>query len=284
VECVNGRGLDRGQSGGCVLSRLGTPIRALYARRELVAELTARELRDRHAGQVLGVVWAYGHPLLLMLLYTFLFAYVFPARAGLSSGAQDYSVSILAGIVSWLAFQDILARAPSILLTHANLVKQIVFPTEVLPLKTALASALPFTGGLLFAIAYAAWHDTLSWLTLALPVLVAMQLLAMIGVAFLLAAGGVFLRDLREFVTVFCSVNLFAQPILYSPFATPDWMQWLFAINPFSYQVWCWQDALFYGEIAHPAAWIIYPSGSVATAALGWIIFERTRHSFGDAL
>lgn len=59
---------------------LASPAAALYARRELIGELARRELRDRHTGQLLGVLWAYGHPLLLMLLYTFLFAYVFPAR------------------------------------------------------------------------------------------------------------------------------------------------------------------------------------------------------------
>jgi len=263
---------------------LASPAAALYARRELIGELARRELRDRHTGQLLGVLWAYGHPLLLMLLYTFLFAYVFPARAGIGSGIRDYSVNVFAGIVPWLAFQDILARSPSILVGHANLVKQIVFPTEVLPVKTALASALPFSVGLAFAVGYAAWHGTLSWFVLALPLVVAFQLVAMVGVAFLLAAGGVFFRDLRDLVTVFCAVNLFAQPILYNPFATPRWLELVFLANPFSYLVWCWQDVLFHGAPMHPVAWVVFPLGSLGVLALGWMVFERTRHSFGDAL
>jgi lipopolysaccharide transport system permease protein len=106
----------------------------------------------------------------------------------------------------------------------------------------------------------------------------------MTGVAFMLSAGGVFLRDLRDVVTVFSSVNLFAQPILYNPFNVPPWMDWVFLANPFSYLIWCWQDALFHGQIMHPIAWVVLPIASVATLGVGWMIFERTRHAFGDAL
>lgn len=260
------------------------PLAVLVRHRELIGELVSRELRDRHAGQVLGVIWAYGHPVILMAIYTFLFAYVFPARYGTGAAVNDYSVNVLAGIVSWLAFQDLLARAPSILVGQSNLVKQIVFPTEVLPVKTAIASALSYAAGLLFAVGYAAWHGTLSWLTLTLPLIVLCQVAAMIGAAFILSAIGVFLRDLRDIVSVFCSVNLFAQPILYNPYATPDWLHWVFLANPFSYLVWCWQDAVYHGQIVHPLAWIFLPVGSILTLVLGWLVFERTRHAFGDAL
>ena len=261
-----------------------TPFQKIYGRLELIRELVNRELRDRHTGQSLGVLWAFGHPLLLMLVYTFLFAYVFPTRFGSGDSARDFSVNVLAGIVPWLTFQDILARGPSILVSHSNLVKQIVFPTEVLPVKTAIASALPYAAGIAFILLYASWHGTLTWLSLGIVWLAFCQIIAMIGTAFLLAAIGVFFRDLRDIIQVFCSINLFAQPILYSPAATPEWLQWVFLANPFSYLTWCWQDALYNGTFAHPIAWVVFPLGSFMILALGWTFFERTRVSFGDAL
>jgi homopolymeric O-antigen transport system permease protein len=256
----------------------------LTSRRELIAALVRREMRDRHAGQTLGTLWAFGHPLLLMLMYTALFAYVFPARYGGGGTLKDYSTNVLAGIVPWLAFQDLLARAPSILIGHANLVKQIVFPTEVLPVKTTIASALPYAVGAIFAVGYAAWQGTLSWFALTIPWVILCQLAAMMGVAFLLSAGGVFLRDLRELVQVFCTLNLFAQPILYNPFSMPRWLSAALSVNPFSYLIWCWQDALYYGGPTHVAAWIALPLGSVALLVIGFTAFKRTSHWFGDAL
>jgi homopolymeric O-antigen transport system permease protein len=266
------------------VTSLAVPWRALGARRELIRELVARELRDRHAGQMLGVLWAYGHPLIMMLIYTVLFAYVFPARFGSGAAMTDYSVNVFAGIVAWLAFQDVLSRAPTVMLAHASLVKQIVFPTEVLPIKAALAGAVPYSVGLAFVLAYAALHGTLTWSAALLPFVILCQLAAMIGLTFLLSALGVFLRDLRDIVGVFLTINLFAQPILYNPFAVPRALQWVFVVNPFSYLVWCWQDALYYGGLRHPIAWVALPLGSAAVLVLGWQVFERLRHQFGDAL
>ena len=145
------------------MSSIVSPIKMLYARRELIGELVRRELRDRHAGQALGALWAYGHPLILMLIYTVLFAYVFPTRFTKDGATLDFSVNVFAGIVPWLAFQDLLSRSPSILVGHANLVKQIVFPTEVLSVKTAIASALPYSVGMVFAVVYACGMALCRW-------------------------------------------------------------------------------------------------------------------------
>jgi lipopolysaccharide transport system permease protein len=285
MDRADGASLDRRQPAGrAVTFSLVVPLRMLGARRELIGELVRHELRNRHAGQMLGVAWAYGHPLILMLIYTMLFAYVFPARFGAGAAVTDYSVNIFAGLVSWLAFQDVLARSPSVMIDHASLVKQIVFPTEVLPIQAALASAVSYSIGVVFVIGYAALHGRLSWMILLLPLVIAFQLAAMIGMTFLLSAAGVFFRDLRDIVGVLCTINLFAQPILYNPVSLPHALRWVFIFNPFSYLVWCWQDTVFYGAFQHAAAWVVLPVGSVATLIAGWFVFGRVRHQFGDAL
>jgi lipopolysaccharide transport system permease protein len=259
-------------------------LSTVYKHRELMLELVRRELRDRHVGQLLGTMWAYGYPLLLVLMYSFLFAYVFPTRTAGGGGQRDFAISVLSGIVSWLAFQDLLARSTTLLSSHASLVKQIVFPIMVLPIKTAIASVLPYSLALLFTIGYAALSGSLTIMILTVPFLIVTQLTAMIGVALMLSALGIFFRDLRDLVTVFCTVNLFAQPILFNPFATPDIMSWVFRLNPFSYQVWCWQDALYFGSFQHPAAWVVFPLCAISSLGIGHVVFSRLRHNFGDAL
>lgn len=259
-------------------------VRMLYLRRELIGEMVRRQLRDEHMGQAIGTLWAFGQPLILMFIYMILFAYVFPARFGNQASMADYSACVIGGIVPWLAFQQLLFRAPQILVSQANLVKQIVFPTEILPVKTALASALPYCVAVFFAVVYSAWHRDLSWWTLTIPWLIVCQLAAMTGVAFLLAAVGVFMRDLKEFVQIFTSVNLFAQPILFNPFVHIRYLHTFFYFNPFSYLTWCWQDALFSPVPVHRVAWIVFPLGSFIVLAFGIWVFESTRPQFGDAL
>jgi lipopolysaccharide transport system permease protein len=259
-------------------------LRVTWHRRALVRTMAAREVRDRHAGQLLGATWAFGHPLLLMFVYTFLFAYVFPTRLSSSDSNADFAVSVLAGLIPWLAFQDVLARASSNLAANASLVKQIVFPNQILPLKTTLASVVPYVTGLAFLLGFAAFKGTWSAMILLTPVLVLISLVAMAGAGYLLASLGVFFKDLRDIVVVFCSVNLFAQPILYNPQATLPWLDKVLAINPFSHLVWMWQDVFFYQTFAHPLSWLIFPSLALLTLIVGLGIFLRLQPHFGDAL
>ena len=252
--------------------------------RRLLLALVQRDLRDRFAGQAFGLMWTLGHPLVLMGLYAFLFAYVFPARAGAGAAAVDYAPSIIAGLVCWLTAQDVLARSTTVLQSHASLVKQIVFPTELLPLKSTLASSVAQVVTLTFALGYSAYQGTLGPFALLLPGVVAAQRAAMTGAAFLLSSLGVYFRDVKDVIQVLLAVGLFTIPVLYNPAATPAWLNTVFLANPISYFVWCYQDALYFGHPAHPAAWIVAPLLGLGLLALGYTVFQRAKHGFGDVL
>jgi lipopolysaccharide transport system permease protein len=255
----------------------------------LIIEMTRRELRDRYAGQVLGATWAIGHPLFLMALYVFLFAFVFPGRiaelGGTSRGMVTY---VLSGLVPWLAFSDGMTRGTEAIIGEGRLVKQVVFPVEVLPIKIALVafvSQLVTTPILLVVILLADGAIPVTSLLL-LPLMV-LQLMAMVGLNFALSALTVYFRDLREFVRIFVTAGLFLAPILYRP----EWIDHVFApfalvlqINPFSHLVWCYQDALFYGHIVHPVSWLVVVLLSFAALASGYRLFRRLQPLFGDML
>jgi lipopolysaccharide transport system permease protein len=261
-------------------------IARLYAtHRRLIWELAKRDLRDRFAGQFFGVVWAVGHPLVLMALYVLVFVYIFPGRPG--AGAltpRDLTISVLSGLIPWLTFQEVLANSATVIRNNASLVKQIVFPIEVLPVKAVLASTVSQLVATGFLIVYALAKGTLESSLLLWPLLFAFQLLAMAGACYLLSAIGVFFRDLKDFIQIFCAANLFLQPILYAPDQLPRAFRAIFYANPFSYVVWCYQDAFFFGEIAHLWAWVLYPVGSVVLFYVGFRAFKKMKIGFGDVL
>jgi lipopolysaccharide transport system permease protein len=115
----------------------------LTKHRQLTLAMTKREIGERYAGQVLGVIWAIGHPIILIGVYLFIFAFVFKARVG---GTVDlpfnYTVYILSGLIPWMSFQESMSKGSTVIIGNANLVKQVVFPIEVLPVKGVLASLL----------------------------------------------------------------------------------------------------------------------------------------------
>lgn len=255
--------------------------------RELVMELARREIADRYAGSAFGGAWAFVTPLVTMGIYVGLFAFVFPVRLGDDGSPWRGASLILAGLVPWLAFVDVATRAPAIFVSQRALVRQVVFPIEVLPARAVVSSLVGWGVGTVVALAmaFASVGPKTSWALL--PALWALQLLAMFGAACLLATLGAWMRDLREIVSILANIGLYVAPILLLPSTIailPRPVHWVIAANPFSHMVWCYQDALVDGSLAHPASWVAFPAYSLATFALGTIAFTSARGSIAEVL
>jgi lipopolysaccharide transport system permease protein len=269
-----------------MVQSLFTPLRLFWRHRVLTYELTRRELKDRYADQVLGALWAFAQPVMLVALYVVVFAYVFKLGAtGAMEGTLGYTVYLLSGMIPWLAFQDSLGKTTSVLVGNARLVKQIVFPIEILPVKAAFACfANQLIGSLLLILYVIATTQRLPPTYALLPLLWCAQLLSMTGIGFVFSAVGTYFRDLREIVQMFSMIGVYTLPICYVPGSVPKPLDMLLHLNPFSYMVWCYQDACFFGAITHPWAWVLFLGGSVLVFFLGYATFQRAKLFFGNVL
>jgi lipopolysaccharide transport system permease protein len=253
--------------------------------RELTWEMTRRDILDRYTGQMLGGLWAIGNPLLLMVVYVFAFTFLFRGRLGAEGSPAEYTVYLLAGLAPWVALQEALGRAPAAILSNANLVKQIVFPSEILPLKVALGALPTLLVGLGVAIGFAAVTGTarpIGWALL--PAVIVCHVLTTAGLSYFLAALGVFVRDIKDVVSLLLTIGLFLHPILYAPGAAPHALELAFHASPVSDLIWCYRDAVFYGEITRPWSWAVMPLVSAALFAVGYRTFRMLRPTFGNAL
>jgi homopolymeric O-antigen transport system permease protein len=264
----------------------GDVLRLLHKNRALTVEVVRREIRGQHAGLLLGRAWGILQPLFLMALYAFVFGVVFRVRIGGSFELpRNYTIYSLSGMVPWLAFVQSMARGATAITDNASVVKQTVFQIEVLPVARAITACVPLLVGLLFVaiLSLVQYHDVP--LTYALvPLLVVLQLIAMTGASFALGAIGAFVRDVREIVQLFSVIGIFVLPIVYLPESVPDVFRPLLYANPFSYVVWAYQDALYYGRFEHPWAWPVFTLGALFTFVLGYRIFRRAKPFFGNAL
>ncbi len=254
--------------------------------RALLLEMTRREIVDRFAGSHLGAVWSILHPLLLMAVYVVVFTHVFKARA--PEGAPDgmnYAILVMSAYLPWMVLADVCVRSCSSVSERGNLVKQVVFPVQVLPAKTVLAAMLPEFVGLVFLLVYSlsqAGGLPLTWLLV--PPLLVLQFMVLSGVALLLSSVGVYLRDLRELAAVAMMVGLYVAPVLYTEEMAPPWLGHWLALNPASYMVWPFRDACYAGRMAHPEAWIVMVVAAIAMPFLGGRVFARLRPHFANAL
>jgi lipopolysaccharide transport system permease protein len=268
------------------ISAFSELINLLSRHRELMFELAKRDVSDRYVGQAFGVFWAVLHPLFLMALYVFIFAFIFKVKIGDTQDIpRDYTIYILSGLIPWMAFQDSMNKSCTAISGNAGLVKQVVFPMEVLPAKGVLSSFIPqfFSTGIL--ILYTLINSKFLPITyLMLPVLLLIQFMAMMGVSYMLSAIGTYFKDIKDFVQLFGVVGMYAMPIFYLPGWVPELFKPVIYANPFSYLVWCYQDVFYFGEIAHPLAWGVTTIISLLLFIVGYRFFRKVKSGFGSAL
>lgn len=261
-------------------------LATLSRHRDLALQMARREVADRYVGQIFGSFWAIAHPLLVMAVYLFMFAYVFKVRVGGTSEMPlDYTVYLLSGVVPWLALAEVLNKGPVTVTANASLVKQVVFPIEVLPTKTVLAAAVPQITGLVVLTGYVLFtYHRLPWTYVLLPIVLTMHLTLMVGLSLTLGALGVFVRDLKDILQVLTLIGIYLMPVLYLPAMVPSIFRPLLYLNPFSYLIWCYQDVCYYGRIEHPVAWIVTPVMAATALLIGARLFQRLKPMFGNAL
>jgi lipopolysaccharide transport system permease protein len=254
--------------------------------KNLIVEMARRELSDRYSGQVFGLTWAIIHPIFLMGVYFFIFSVVFKMKlGGTFDMPRDYTTYLLSGLVMWLTFQDVLSKSCTTISSNTILVKQFVFPVEILPIKTVLASMLNLVVSLGVLAGYCILKYGLPPITyLLLPVILFLQITAMIGVAYFLGAIGAYFRDMKDVFQLFALVNMYLMPIFYLPSMVPDFFKPVIFLNPFSAYAFMYQDALYYGRFEHPWSWVAAAIISPLWLLYGYRFFKRVSPMFGSAL
>jgi lipopolysaccharide transport system permease protein len=254
--------------------------------RRLTIDMALREISEKYSGQVFGAFWSVAHPLILIATYIVIFRFVFRAAALAGTDSpRDYTVYILAGLIPWLACIDAMNKATVAIVGNASLVKQVVFPLEVLPAKGVLATALTQLLLLALLIGYSTVTSRqASAMYLLLPVLVALQLTAMLGVSYVLSSTGVYFRDVKDFTQIFGQIGVYFIPAFYLPDAVPRQLQWILYVNPFSHLIWCYQDLLYFGYIAHPWSWLVVAAITAAAFWGGYRVFALLKPTFANVL
>ncbi|MFB3854817.1 MAG: ABC transporter permease [Vicinamibacterales bacterium] len=259
-------------------------MRELMRYRGLIQSLVARELKARYRGSVLGFFWSFINPLLLLLIYSFVFSVVLPARV---EGLEPYGLFLFCGILPWTWFSSSLLESSNVLIAGGNLIKKVLFPAEVLPIVTVLANMVHFFLGLpilgIFLLYYrhapitaaeAAWF----------PIVILVQLMLTLALALIVSALTVHFRDIKDILSNLLTFWFFATPIIYQMKDIPSELgRRLLDLNPFTHLAISYQEILFYpGPFGH---WKWLVALAVASSALflfGYFLFDRLRDSFAE--
>lgn len=261
-------------------------IHSLIRNRYLLKKSIQRDVLGRYKGSFLGLLWSFFQPILMLIIYTFVFSVVFKAKwPGGSESKTEFALILFSGLMVFNLFAECINQAPSLILFNVNYVKKVVYPLEILPWITL--------GGALFnlmisAFVWVVFSIALSGpppLTIILFPLVLLPLIFFImGISYLLSSLGVFLRDIAQVMSILITALLFLSPIFYSPEHLPEAYQKILFINPLTLVIQNVRDVLLWGVLPNPTTLIMQYGGSLFIFFLGFAWFQKTRKGFADVI
>lgn len=256
---------------------------SLAQHRYLLGQLIKRDVLLRYRGAMFGVAWMFLNPLLMLAIFAFVFGQIFQSRWPQQDGGAPFWLVLYSGLIAFNIFAEAVSRAPAAVRSYPSYVKKIIFPVEVLPLVPLGAALVHGAFNYLILLAALAWTGHLTASALLYPLALLPLILLTLGVAWFLAAWGVFIKDMSQIVPPFVQMLMFLSPVLYPASSVPAVLRPFYQFNPLGSVI----EASRNVALGHPAdwgQWTIALLLGLTTAWLGHAFFRHSRDEFADVL
>ncbi len=263
-------------------------IQHILFQRHLLWEFLRRDLQARYIGSAMGFFWSVVHPIILLLIYSFVFGIIIAAKwkhLGIESESGSVAFYIFCGLLPWYAFQESTSRNTTCIVDNSHLIKQVLFPAKILPAYITLSSLVnQLIGTAIFLLVLLFFLKHLPLTTLALPIVFIFQFIFFLGLGLLLSTLNTYIRDIGPLVTIVTMIMMWSAPMLYPLLMVPDRYLPIINANPITYLVIIHHQLVLYGEWPTFVQWFIFCSISLATLGLGYSVFTRCHREFADLL
>ncbi|MFN8505818.1 ABC transporter permease [Kouleothrix sp.] len=262
-------------------------VRALWRHRDLIRQFTRREIEGRYKGSFLGILWSFVNPLVLLLIYTFVFGIVFKSRwpNAKTDNLGEFAITLFCGLITFNVFSECVTRSPTMIVGVPNYVKKVVFPLEILAVSS-LGAAL-FHGLislLILLVASVIINGIPPWTLLLIPVVVLPLLFLCLGLSWFLSSLGLFVRDISYVVALVVQVLFFVTPIFYPLEAIPAPFQTVIRLNPLTSVVENMRRVVLWGWVPSWAGLGLWLVATGSVMLLGYTWFMKTKKAFADVI
>lgn len=255
-------------------------LKELYDYREMIVNLTHRDLRGRYKGSALGFFWTLLNPLLQLVVYTIVFSVI------MRTEYEKYYLFLFIALVPWLFFYNSVIGGAAVIWNQKDMINKIYFPREVLPISHVLAQAINML--LSFIVIFAVLIVTKHGINVAalcfLPLVIIIEVFLSLGMAFIVSAVTVFFRDLQFILSIVMMAWQFMSPVMYGIDMVPEQIQGLFKLNPMTSVLSLYRDILYYKSIPNANDFLIASIFSILILVLGILVFEFLKKKFSEEL
>lgn len=247
-------------------------------RRDLLGELVLRDMRLRYRRSALGLAWSQLGPLVLLGVLTFVFSHVVPL------GIPSYALFVYIGLLAWTWFAAAIVGVTESIVSNRDLVRRPGFPPALLPVATVTTHLVHFALALPIVVVVSALDGGLHPSLLALPLVVAVQFLLLLGPGYLFAAVNVELRDVSHLIGVLLVPLFYATPVFYDVSSVPARYRTLYGLNPVNRLVTAYRDVFLYGRWPDPLPLVVIALVAVALVLFGRRVFTAGADRFAEEL
>jgi lipopolysaccharide transport system permease protein len=259
----------------------------LWEHRDLLWQFTQRNVELRHKGSHLGLIWSFANPLLMLGLYIFVFGFIFGGSFGVlpDETRASYGLGIFLGLSLFHFLSDVLANAPTLIVSNPNFVKKVVFPLEILPAAAVGAAAFHLMISLILILVGISFFSSginsgVFWL----PIVILPLILLSLGIAWFFSAIGVFFRDTTQIMQFLIAVLMFASAVFYPTTKIPSAAWVVLKFNPLLLAIEIARDGLLWGRTPNLNHTIYIWIVSIAICWLGHAAFKKMKPAFADVL
>ncbi len=265
---------------------LFAPLTCAWQYRSLIARLAKREIDARYRGSVLGVIWAFVVPMLMLGVYTFVFSMVFRIRWEVPMEEKgSFALILFSGLIIFNLFSECVTRAPGLMLENVSYIKKVVFPLEIMPWVSMVVALFNAAVSLLILVVfYLVVHGLPPATFLLLPIVIFPLVFWILGLGWFLSSAGVYLRDVQPFVGLLTTMMMFLSPIFYPLSAIPEAYRGFIQLNPLTLVLNDSKSVMFWGQMPQWLDWLLYVMLSWVVGWLGFVWFQKTRKGFADVV
>lgn len=259
-------------------------FKEIYEYRQMIFSLVRKDLRGRYKGSALGFVWTFINPLLQLLVYTLVFSVIMRA------GIDQYYIFLFVALVPWMFFSSALTGGASCIIESQDMVKKIYFPREVLPIAYITSSFVNMilTFVVVFVVLIVSGFGINPIAVLYMPIVMLVEYLLAVGIAFLASALTVYFRDLQYILSIIAMAWQFLTPVMYSQQMVEEQLishpvlQRIWNLNPATPMINAYRDILYYKRVPELDTLVSALTLGIVILLLGYAIFRQLQKRFAE--
>ncbi len=252
-------------------------FKELYQYRELLKTNVKKEIRGKYKGSILGVLWSFLNPLLMVAVYAIVFPYL------MRMNMDNYLIFLITGVIPWVFFTSVVTSGCNCVWINGGIIKKVYFPREILPISVVVSGLINFLISCIIILIFVIFGGVgISIQLLWLPVIAIIQSMLSLGVLFILSAINVYIRDIEYLVQFIMNLVFYATPIIYDVSMFPQKFRWVLYLNPMAHLIDAYRCIFYSKTMPNLSSLGIIGIISIAILVIGYAIFKKLEKGFAE--